>query len=161
MTSKNISNSNKSLILSKAGGGKTTKVAQLAAKYTSEGKYVQVLSNEIDLEDFQWYAQKEKVNRKLVTYDYVRYMADTTNSIMNNTNAEVVFVDVSQVATLPKLKHATPSKELDLRLKLLKAIEDYTGKEIYVTTQESDNNNNNLLQEENLIYVIEYDQFIK
>lgn len=145
------------IILSQAAGGKTTKVAEIAAKYTQEGKNVHVLSNELSEKDFSWYMEKEEVNTEYMFYDYATSTSEIISLILNFVSSKVVFVDAFPLPMSDYSPHKTLDQELKSRLKLLNAIKEYTGKEIYVTTQA--NLDSDILEKEKLI-VLDYEEYI-
>lgn len=146
------------IILSQASGGKTTKVAELAAKYTNDEKFVQIISNEVFLSDFKWYTDQTNLASEYLTYDFKTTLTEIISTIMEHPASEVVFMDgiYSSFNTLYGKK--TSREELEAKIKLMKAIEDYTGKEIYVTAQA--NSNSNTLNGEKLI-VLDYEEYLE
>lgn len=146
------------IILSNAGGGKTFKVAELAAKYTNKDQYVQIISTEIMREAFSPYATSFKMKTEYLNYDFIITFNDIINSIIEETLADVVFIDGIVLALNKKHKNNNLQSELEARLKLIKAIEEYANKEFYVAVQA--NANNNILNGEELI-VLDYEDYLK
>lgn len=127
------------IILSRAGGGKTAKIAELMAELSHEGKESLIITNELNVSEFKEYAIRAEANLDKLRYTYAQTLGDILEAIKNkeDENVKTIFVDFT--FTLSSLD-LTFSEHLEkLLTALYNAGEDH-GKSLYVTMQTGLNN---------------------
>lgn len=127
------------IILSKSGGGKTSKVAELMAELSHEGKESLIITNEMNVSEFKEYAIRAEANLDKLRYAYAYTLGDILKAIENKEDEDVktMFVDFSFTISSLDLSHSESLKEL---LTTLYEAEVEHGKSIYVTMQTGLNN---------------------
>lgn len=129
------------IIVSVAGGGKTTKMIELAIQHIKEGKTAHVISGEMYKEEFGYLAHEQGMS--LDNLEQIKFTALSRGMDM----FEAIDEDDSDVVLLDNIgigfTSENPFAEMNWNyiLKELKKTEERKGIEIYVTRQASRDNN--------------------
>lgn len=140
------------IILSRSGGGKTTKVAELMSKLSHEGKESLIITNELNVSEFKEYAIRAEANLDKLRYSFAHTLGDIIKAIENkeDENIKTVFIDFGFTVSSLDLLY---KENLEKLLTSLDNAEVEHGKNIYVTMQTDLNGSH--LGDENLV-VIDY-----
>lgn len=138
------------VILTRAGGGKTTKVAELMAELSHKGEESLVITGELSLSEFKEYAIRAGANLDKLKYQYAHTLGDILEAIKNkeDENCKTVFVDFG--FNISSLDVSNPDKLEELMTTLFQAGLDH-GKNMYITMQT--NSNNKHLEGKDLVIV--------
>lgn len=123
------------IILSIAGGGKTTKVAELVAKYTLEGTNIHIISGGITAKDFRGYLQEVNIDNDRIRFSEMNNLVEIVETIENDTVSEVFFID--EYINLYNVDDENIPYQ-DTMKKLLSEFQRYekeNNKKLYVTQQ--------------------------
>lgn len=120
------------IILSRSGGGKTLKIAELTSKYSEQGKSVQIITGEHTTEYFKELLLKENADLEFISVNYIESIVDVIGFIENDKESEVMFLDSIM---FQGISGKTYSEKVRNGLSLISGLEVVTGKIIYVTRQ--------------------------
>lgn len=125
------------IILSTAGGGKTSKVAELAAKYTEEEeKRVHVILGEVSTDEFIRIADRLKVNVGRVFATESNSLEEIAGIIENDTVSEVFFIDeYINLYNADDDEYASYQDTMKKLLSEFQRLEEESGRKFYITQQ--------------------------
>lgn len=122
------------IILSRSGGGKTTKVAELMAELSHEGEESLIITNELNVSEFKEYAIRAEANLDKLRYAYAHTLGDVIKAVENkeDENVKVMFIDFGFSVSDLDLIYGEHYEKL---LSTLQNAEIENGKQIYITMQ--------------------------
>lgn len=140
------------IIASGANRGKTTKVMELVAQHTQQGKSVYITTGELVQEEVARFLEEKGANLNLVKSGYVECAIDVISLINSDKESDVVVVDF---VSFDNIAGGTALEKMLNGLEMFRMAEKNSGKEIYLTVQKNSGSKSLELE------ILEHEEFLR